>query len=412
MTALFESPGYSVSSYNEITSSTTLKTNHFLSRTFSEISIPYLINTQHDHLTRTFHVISGSLITQDSSTNTILSLTILPSHVVETYIATLSNLFLAQTVSTDITDSVYEITNTSRVGRFSLSTETGKPLTTISHVDSSAASTVSNSGRSERLLSSFSTNDNSNQQIVTTTQSPLMPTSSSFDISLYSSNMLDLYFSPYRHSSETIVTSPNIIVSNTLRSSFFDTMEHFINTKTILITSYVVDTNIPLNYLTNVYQTISPEYTASYPTSLKDSFQVIRTELTSSSCSGSLTFDDPVITSVSSGIFKSISTVSTITKSGISEKTKNVLFIGTLSALVTFIIVVLLTLVFVRIYLSKDNVKPQKKNDDMSWSDKSRSPMTAFPDYSFTGGNIHTRLNTSSTSFQMYTYENNWNDIV
>lgn len=228
MTALFESPDYSVSSYNEITSSTTLKKNHFLSRTFSEVSIPNLMNTQHDHLTRTFHVISGSLITQDSSTNTVLSLTILSSHVVETYIASLSNLYLVQTVSTDITDSVYEITNTSRVSRLSLSTETGKTLTTISHVDSSAASTVFNSGRSERLLSSLSMNDNSNQQIVTTTQSPLMPTSSSFDISLYSSNMLDPYFSPYRHSSETIVTLPKIIVSNTLRSSLFDTMEHLL----------------------------------------------------------------------------------------------------------------------------------------------------------------------------------------
>lgn len=111
-------------------------------------------------------------------------------------------------------------------------------------------------------------------------------------------------------------------------------------------------------------------------------------------------------------VFESKSTISTSTvQSGLSEKNKIIIFISTTSAVITIIVVILL-IIFARINMSKHNKKPRQEDDNISWSNYSNPPKTVFPDFSFTGKSIYPLLNTSSTSFKMHPYEQNWNDIV
>lgn len=150
---------------------------------------------------------------------------------------------------------------------------------------------------------------------------------------------------------------------------------------------------------------IQPSYQQTYSgnlifeidTSFKDSSTY------DGSFSRSFSSEDPVTTILSSGVFKSISTLSTSTiQSGLSDKAQNILFISTTAALLT-IIVVILCIILARMYVSKDTIKPS--TEDTNIRINSCSIGKAFTKYSFIGENIHPMLNNSF-------YEYNWDDIV
>lgn len=100
--------------------------------------------------------------------------------------------------------------------------------------------------------------------------------------------------------------------------------------------------------------------------------------------------------------FANTNSTKTSIKSGLSEKNKNIIFISTISAVVTIIIFIFF-MMFARMYMS---------TNDTSLSTCSIPPKTDFPDYIISSKHIYPWLNTSSTSFRMHLYEHDWNDAV
>lgn len=426
MTEPFAPPTYSISSYNynEITVPTVFKTSNFLLQTFSETSIAL-----------------------DFPKNSILSMTLSPSYIGNSLIASLSTSF-SDCFMTDTPASIFEISNVSRVNGFSLTTETAHTLMTAAIFDPSVNSEKSEGVYSSRILSSRNSYMYINAMPSKTQLWPLN------DIQKVTSDFQSTTVDQHSQLSYKVISSiiseysENVLQSTSLLSSFYTTeestetdsymkttdMQNFATQSSILTN----DTFLFTNPSSIQISTVLPDFGSTlFATTINYNSKAISSMITPSSqrtnsynsyneigtlskdlsffinsFSESVTSRELLMSTLSFKVTESVSTMSSNTiQSGFSEKIKNIIFIGITSAVVTIIIVILI-IIFVKLYMSEYKLKHRKNADNISWCNNSCSTKAAFPDYSFTGKNIYPMLDTSSTSFKMHSYRHNWNDIV